>query len=157
MLYRNGEFYNGKVERGGSRAGHGIYYYANGDVYDGEFVKNLRIGKSRIIFNDGSEYIGQFIDDEADGHGIYTDKAGNRYMSVTVDPSDPDQKALKAGFFLRGRLYGRGEIIFKNGDHYLGNFKGSKRNGFGVMKYNAPGPDEDFTNTGVYKGNWKNE
>ena len=157
ILYEGGEYYVGQVARGGDRNGQGRYFYANGDVYDGQFVNNKRVGKSRLIFKNGGEYIGQFIDDEADGHGIYTDKAGNRFMSVSTDPLHKVEKGEKAGFFLRGRLYGKGEIIFKNGDSYVGNFKGTKRHGYGEMSYNAPISSSDYSNMGVYKGNWKNE
>jgi hypothetical protein len=133
VLYYNGEFYTGGVAKGGRRNGQGVYYYYNGDVYDGGFLDDKRVGKARIIFKDKSEYIGQFIDDEADGHGIFTDVHGNRHMSI----SNIDRKEkTKGGFFLKGRLYGQGESHFKNGDHYIGNFKGSKRNGYGVMTYN---------------------
>ena len=156
VLYNNGEFYAGQILNGGDRNGQGIYYYSNGDVYDGQFVKNKRVGKSRLIFSDKSEYIGQFIDDEADGHGIFTDKGGNRYMSVQIDSQSKEDKDIKTGFFLRGRLYGKGEIHFKNTDHYIGNFKGTKRHGFGIMNFNAPRTDTDYSNLGVYEGNWKN-
>ena len=82
ILYPNGEYYEGFVANEGIRHGSGMHFYANGDIYDGDFVKNLRVGKSRLLLADGSEFIGQFIDDEVDGHGILTDKAGNRYMSI---------------------------------------------------------------------------
>ena len=89
ILYSNGEFYSGQVNRGGDRNGQGVYFYSNGDVYDGQYINNDRIGQSRLRFADGSEYIGQFIDDEADGHGIYTDKHGNRYMSIAKEQNAP--------------------------------------------------------------------
>ena len=154
ILYSNGEFYTGQVSKGGDRNGHGVYFYSNGDIYDGQFVNNERVGQSRLRFVDGSEYIGQFINDEAEGHGIFTDIHGNRLMSLTKD-KDNAFKEMKSGFFLKGRLYGKGEIIFKNGDHYVGEFKGSKRNGFGIMKYKWPISDRDYSNLGEYKGKWK--
>ena len=158
ILFSNGEFYSGEVTKGGDKNGQGVYYYANGDVYDGHFVDNKRIGNSRLIFQDGSEYIGQFIDDEADGHGIYTDKLGNRYMSVaSTAPKYSNVQDNKGGNFIRGRLYGKGEIHFKNGDHYIGNFKGSKRHGMGEMIYNTPKSETDFSNLGTYFGNWNKE
>lgn len=57
ILFSNGEFYTGEISKGGARNGQGVYYYANGDVYDGKFVNNKRIGNSRLIFSDCSEYI----------------------------------------------------------------------------------------------------
>ena len=158
ILYSNGEFYTGQVNRGGERNGHGVYFYMNGDIYDGQFIHNDRIGQSRLRFIDGSEYIGQFIDDEADGHGIFTDNHGNRYMTIAKDQnSSKKNEENKGGYFLRGRLYGRGEINFKNGDFYQGEFKGSKREGYGEMKFNSPLSEVDFSNLGEYQGSWKND
>lgn len=40
--------------------------------------------------------MGQFIEDQADGHGLYTDPYGNRYESqIQEDKKD-------SGFFLKG-------------------------------------------------------
>ena len=85
ILYPNGEYYYGMVTLNGVKDGQGLYYYANGDIYDGKFVKNKRIGKASLKFNDGSEYIGQFINDQADGHGLFTDTHGSRYQSIVED------------------------------------------------------------------------
>lgn len=137
-----------------------MFHYTNGDVYDGSFVKNKRIGNCRLIFADKSEYIGQFIDDEADGNGIYTDKVGNRYMSISKPndkQSNSEEEPEMNGHFLRGRLYGKGEIHFKNTDYYIGQFKGSKRHGKGKMIYNQPNSEVDFSNVGTYQGNWSKE
>lgn len=49
ILYSNGEFYEGTVKLHGVKEGKGVYYYENGDVYDGEFVDNKRVG--RPFFN----------------------------------------------------------------------------------------------------------
>jgi hypothetical protein len=34
-----------------------------------------------LRFVQGGEYIGRFIEDQVDGHGLYTDPWGNRYES----------------------------------------------------------------------------
>lgn len=100
MLYPNGEYYVGSIERGAVREGQGTHYYRNGDIYDGKFVENKRVGKSRVVFKDGSEFIGQFIDDQADGHGIFTDSKGNRYQSKVEDEK---LKHEDVGYFLKGK------------------------------------------------------
>ena len=154
-MYKNGEYYTGQVSKNGTRNGHGIYYYSNQDVYDGQFVDNIRIGKSRLRFNDGSEYIGQFMDDQADGHGIYTDIKGNRYMSLSGENETGEFR--NNGNFLRGRLYGLGELNFKNGDYYKGLFKGTKRDGYGEMRYYTPDHNMDIAQLGEYLGYWKQD
>lgn len=165
ILYPNGEYYEGSVKKGGIRHGAGRHFYQNGDVYDGGFVNNLRVGKSRMILSDGAEYIGQFIQDDADGHGIFTDKDGNRYMSIASEEevqgtseheSQANKKDTKSGYFYRLRLYGKGEIKFKNGNTYLGQFKGGKREGYGEMSFITP-PDEFPSDIGDYKGQFKRD
>ena len=42
-------------------------------------MNDKRIGKGKILFKDNSTLISQFIDDQADGHGIYEDKDGNSF------------------------------------------------------------------------------
>ncbi|CAI2385971.1 unnamed protein product [Moneuplotes crassus] len=165
ILYPNGEYYEGSVKYGGLRHGSGRHFYSNGDIYDGGFIKNHRVGKSRMLLADGSEYIGQFIADESDGHGIFTDKHGNRYMSI-VDEDEfskskrgersASKKDSKSGYFYRLRLYGIGEIKFKNGNTYSGKFKGGKRDGYGEMSYITP-LEHCPKDIGEYKGNWKRD
>jgi hypothetical protein len=46
ILYANGEYYEGTVKLHGVKEGKGVYYYENGDVYDGEFVDNKRVSQS---------------------------------------------------------------------------------------------------------------
>lgn len=76
----------------------------NGDVYDGEFIEDNRVGKSVLRFHDGSEYIGQFIEDEADGHGLFNDKDGNRYMSKVNEDKTDKNKEKESGSFLKGNF-----------------------------------------------------
>ena len=170
ILYSNGEYYSGHVKEGGLRHGEGIHYYSNGDIYDGEFINDQRVGKSRLRFNDGSEYIGQFIEDTADGHGLFTDKDGNRFMSLAdeqdknksvTNPEQPERREItnekNNGYFLKGKLYGKGEIKFKNGDTYIGQIKGTKRNGMGIMQFVNPQLNGNKADLGEYIGMWKRD
>jgi len=156
ILYPDGEVYSGLVKEGGIRQGEGIHYYSNGDIYDGEFMENQRVGKSRLRFHDGSEYIGQFIEDTADGHGLFTDKEGNRYMSLADDQSHnkEDSKKIVNGYFLKGKLYGKGEIKYKNGNCYIGILKGTKRHGKGNMMIITSKNENDRLDIGEYEGEW---
>ena len=139
----------------GIRHGKGTQYYANGDVYNGQFVENKRVGKAQLRSKDVSQYIGQFINDEADGHGLYTDTKGNRYQ--TKGQKDTDDKEDETGHFLKGKLYGKGEIKLINGNTYNGHFKGSLREGYGEMTYIMAHESDHESQGGVYKGNWKRD
>ena len=48
-------------------------FYPNGDVYEGPWVNDQRIGRGKLLFKDGSIYYGMFSEDMADGNG------GGRY------------------------------------------------------------------------------
>jgi hypothetical protein len=48
ILFANGEYYEGTVKLHGVKEGKGVYYYENGDVYDGEFVDNKRVSQSSL-------------------------------------------------------------------------------------------------------------
>ena len=119
------------------------------------FVENKRVGKAQLRFRDGSQYIGQFINDEADGHGLYTDTKGNRYQSK--GQKDKDEQDDETGHFLKGKLYGKGEIKFINGNTYIGHFKGTHREGYGEMTYLITHEEDNETQTGIYKGYWKRD
>lgn len=150
VLYPSGDYYEGNVIRGGAKNGQGILYYAEGGNYNGQFLENKRVGKGRMCFPDESQYIGQFMNDDADGNGIFTDSKGNRYMSVVSHTSNQE-----TGHFIKGRLYGKGEIRYENSNLYIGNFKGTKRDGYGVMNYNVP--TEAEPKTGTYEGHYKSD
>jgi len=57
ILYKNGDYYEGFTENG-KRYGQGMHYYANGDIFDGDFVNDHWVGKGSLKFHQGGEYIG---------------------------------------------------------------------------------------------------
>ena len=75
----------------------------------------MRVGKSMVKFENGSEYIGQFINDEMEGNGIFTDNQGNRFMTISKDDTigNRNHKDADSGIFIKGKLYGKGEIRYK--------------------------------------------
>jgi len=60
-----GEFQNGNM------TGTGVYYYANGDRYEGGFRDGKRNGRGVFIFANGDRYQGTFKDGEIVGRGFY--------------------------------------------------------------------------------------
>ena len=75
-------------------------YYLNGDINEGEYLTDKRVGKGTLLFSDQSTLISQFIDDQADGHGIYEDKAGNSFQSFVSEDQD-----METGAFRNGKLF----------------------------------------------------
>ena len=99
------------------KAGRGFYYYANGDIYDGEWDDNVKSGKGHLTCKRGDSSKGDWFNDEFIS-GIYTDSKGSRYKNL----EHPDNSFLN-GVFKKGRLYGWGRIDFLNGGVYEGMFK----------------------------------
>jgi len=119
-------------------------------------LEDLRVGKSLVKFHDNSTYLGQFVNDDIEGNGILTDAQGNKFMSFTSDKDGKyiPSKRLYNGAFVKGKLYGQGEIKYKNGSVYNGQLKGSKRDGTGKMTY-VRSENKDFEDDiGVYEGQW---
>ena len=64
---------------------------------------------------------------------------------------------MRAGTFLNGRLYWQTEVVYKNGDRFLGCFKDGRANGYGTLKYNYSLPvshdaEPDQVEEAEYKG-----
>ena len=67
---KDGSSYVGEA-RGKKPHGQGKIAYANGDFYEGAFVKGKRSGKGVYTFKDGERYEGEFFEDRHHG-GIQT-------------------------------------------------------------------------------------
>ena len=67
--------------------GEGIYIYASGDRYEGEYKNGKMHGKGTYIWGPntksaGDKYIGDWIDDMMTGEGIYIYASGDRYEYI---------------------------------------------------------------------------
>lgn len=40
--------------------------YPNGDIYDGQWNNDVRVGRAKMLFKDGSQYLGTFVNDAID-------------------------------------------------------------------------------------------
>ena len=98
------------------RNGYGIYYYADGSVYHGNFVNDIRCDNEAtlVIANgDGTEdiYVGGFENDIKSGKGEYRWASGAVYV----------------GDFKNDIMEGQGTYTWPDGSHsYTGTFKGNK-------------------------------
>ena len=55
-----------------------MMFYANGDIYEGEWFKDKRGGqRGKITMANGAKLQGQFIKDQTDGSVEFEDKDGN--------------------------------------------------------------------------------
>ena len=93
---------NGKPE------GHGVAYYDNGHVYDGNWSGGLKSGHGTYVWPSGERYDGEWLDDAMCGHGTYLYSDG---------------KTCYDGEFKDGRRNGKGVVILENGNRCVAVWK----------------------------------
>lgn len=71
--------YRGQVCQFGQRQGKGVMSYANGRVYEGEWLANKREGTGFERFQNGNSYQGFFEDNLPSGLGVYKWQTGETY------------------------------------------------------------------------------
>jgi hypothetical protein len=112
--YSNGDSYDGQFTSG-IREGKGIFKFSNGDVYSGEFMNDQINGFGSIEFLNGNFCKGTFKDGLLDGQGEFK-------HSFNKDKIDFIAKFI--GNYSEGKMHGKGELSFYNGDKFSGSFIG---------------------------------
>ena len=110
VVFENGDVYEGDFVNN-IKEGYGIMSYNNGEKYQGEFKNNVKDGYGIMIYSNGEKYRGEFKNDEKDGYGIYQYLDGEIYK----------------GDFKNGVKEGRGVYFYNNGEYYSGDFKNNKK------------------------------
>ena len=113
----------------GVKEGKGVYQFANGDKYEGEFSNDNRNGfiLNMLIINKGygimridgdrESYEGDWVRGEKHGRGTYKFNNGDQY----------------SGQWENSMRYGRGTYTWFTGDTYTGEWKDDKMTGFGKV------------------------
>ena len=109
----------------------GIFYYNNGDYYEGELINGIREGFGYMKLKNGTIYEGDFKNNKHDGYGKLTQIDGEVFSGKWKD----------------GKIDGKGIRYHNNGDKYIGNYSNNLKEGYG--KY-------FFSNGNIYEGNWEN-
>ena len=118
----------------------GILYYnednkENKLSYEGDWNNGKMTGTGKIVWRDGSSYIGSVVDGKRQGKGKYYYK------------SDIENNRLSyEGDWNNDQMNGKGEIVWKDGARYKGSIRNGSRNGRGQDYY----PDGSLMVSGKY-------
>ena len=94
------------------------YVWDNGSSYVGEFVDGHFHGQGTYTYSNGSSYVGEWKDGKHNGQGTYTDFNGSSYVGEYKD----------------GKRNGQGTQTFSNGS-YVGEYKDGEKHGQGTYVY----------------------
>lgn len=148
---------DGKVYRRGTKR------YANLDVYEGEFLDNMRHGEGMLRMFSGDLYVGEHERNMFHGVGTYTytpftNEEGQYIVGKKYEGQWQNGKfhgkgifvlgtgGVYSGVFERGLYHGQGHFKSERGDTYVGIFHNGKAGG--KMRI-------DFVNGDVYDGELK--
>ena len=109
-IMANGK-YIGTINKEGKYDGKGIFYFKNGDIYEGEYKNGFREGKGIYKYANGEKYEGDFIKGKADGFGILYYKSGYYYKGNWKNDLKEGKgeyynsktKTLKSGVWSKGK------------------------------------------------------
>lgn len=148
MVYHKGGNLGGRYYDGdwhvGHWHGHGIIRDADGNVYEGRFVNNLKEGHGTLHFIDGRIFKGEFREDEAfKGTMSYVDGAqytgelhhGNRHGYGIYHFTDG---SYYEGDSIMNVFEGDGKMTWSDGFWYEGEWSRGEIHGFG-KEYRADG------------------
>lgn len=140
-VYANGSRYMGDF-LSGKPHGKGILYMENGNKYIGHWIENFREGEGRFVYADGHEYRGQFQHDAFHGYGVMTYANGDRYEgSWAYDRQEGWGRYFFSngqryeGEFVAGRFHGQGTMFYADGSRFEGLWEFGKQHGDGTWIY----------------------
>jgi 1-phosphatidylinositol-4-phosphate 5-kinase len=65
--------------------GYGHYDFCNGQIYEGNYVKDQKQGYGSYFFENGAVYKGEFWANVQDGSGTYVTPEGNEINGIWKD------------------------------------------------------------------------
>ena len=116
--------------------------YRDNIKYEGDFRKDKKCGKGKILFESGDTYEGEFRDNKFNGYGHFKwaknkhEYKGN-YLNGKFNGEGYYQwgeKEYYNGEYVNGIKEGEGELSFKDGKKFFVNFTNGKPNGIGVFQ-----------------------
>jgi len=130
-VYGNGDTYQGEMRVDGPnqiKEGKGKYRYANGDIYEGQWVDNKKYGLGKFTYAAGSVEEGRWVDNQQKSFFTFETRTGD--------------------------FSGTGTIEDTSIGTYVGDIKYGKKHGYGTMKYidTSKKLDTGYWRNDVYQG-----
>ena len=116
--------------------------YRNNSKYEGDFRKDKKCGKGKIVFDSGDIYEGEFNDNKFNGYGHYIwFKNGHEYKGNYLNGKFHGEGFYRwgkneyyNGEYVNGVKEGEGEISYADGKKFFVNFTNGKPNGIGMFQ-----------------------
>ena len=120
VTYDSGAYYIGEVNAKHKPHGKGTYYFADGSIYEGDWVNDELTGKGAMIEEDGSRYIGDVVNGKPHGKGTSYSITGTSMMIIEGEWRDGKPQIEEAKIEFKNAEIINGEKKYPNGDHYVG-------------------------------------
>jgi len=98
------------------RWGRGKEVYADGSRYEGDYSCDIKSGRGHMWWTDGSSYAGNFLEEKITGQGEYRWVDGRHYV----------------GQWLNGQMHGHGSFSYSDGSRYSGAYCFDQKHGHGI-------------------------
>ena len=152
LSWANGDVFDGTLQNG-KRHGKGLFVWASGHRYQGDWVNDVASGTAKVDFVNGNHYEGAVDNGVPQDTGSMLYASGDRYV----------------GRFSAGEPEGTGSYVWKNGQKFEGDWKRGKPNGQGKLTFANGDRYEGSVQDGVpsqsgtfswsngdrYSGEWK--
>jgi len=146
----NGDKYIGEINASGEKQSNGMYMWANGDTYQGDFKNDKKDGHGVYTWSNGDMLVGLWVANEIQNGNLTIPYDGVLYHSDSNHTHSANTyKGVLTynGQFSKHMLNGLGEAKWPNGDRYNGDWKNDMMDGHGQYQW-ASGDK--------YIGEWKN-
>ena len=133
-----GDLFIGRLNPDFEKDGRGLYFSKAGNIYYGDFAKDIKTGFCELFSEQGDIYSGYITDGKKNGDGILKWSDGSSYEGSFTDNMKngrgkyifPD-KSFYEGDYVNDVKHGQGKYQWSNGDVYEGDFKDDLYDGHG--------------------------
>ncbi len=136
FAYADGSKYKGQF-RAGKLDGWGTWYFPDGEKYIGSFKNNYSHGKGTLYHLDNTQTTGEWVEGEYMGDGRAVMGQEGCIKGNCIDGKGTyvykDAKARYIGSFQQEKAHGKGICYYANGNRYEGEWAAGSFHGTGTM------------------------